>query len=136
VAERLDKRAKAVRNFIIEAVDDHPHDLLAVVSKRFGVTRQTASYHIQKLVSEKELNQTGKTHRTRFYLASRKTWQKSYRLAGHNSVQSEYDVWEADILPQLSDLPDNALDIWRYCFTEMFNNAIDHSGGSAEYRYD
>jgi len=77
VAERLDKRAKAVRNFIIEAVDDHPHDLLAVVSKRFGVTRQTASYHIRKLVSEKELTQTGKTHRTRFYLASRKIWQKS-----------------------------------------------------------
>jgi anti-sigma regulatory factor (Ser/Thr protein kinase) len=29
----------------------------------------------------------------------------------------------------LGALPDNALDIWHHGFTEMFNNAIDHSGG-------
>ncbi len=34
------------------------------------------------------------------------------------------------MLPQISDLPDNALDIWRYSFTEMFNNAVDHSSGT------
>ena len=39
-------------------------------------------------------------------------------------------MWDTDILPQIRDLPENALDIWRYCFTEMFNNAIDHSAGS------
>lgn len=26
-------------------------------------------------------------------------------------------------------MPENVLDIWQYGFTEMFNNAIDHSGG-------
>jgi anti-sigma regulatory factor (Ser/Thr protein kinase) len=101
-----------------------------MVSRNFGVTKQNASYHIQKLVGEKELTQVGKTRRTRFYLATKKTWQRQYSLAGHNPSQSEHDVWEADILPQLGDLPENALDVWRYCFTEMFNNAIDHSGGS------
>lgn len=129
MAKREDKRAQAVRDFILEVVDEHPHDLVAMVSRNFGVTKQNASYHIQKLVSEKELVQIGKTRRTRFYLATKKTWQKQYSLAGRNPSQSEHDVWEADIFPQLADLPENALDVWRYCFTEMFNNAIDHSGG-------
>ena len=31
---------------------------------------------------------------------------------------------------EISNLPDNALDIWRHCFTEMFNNAVDHSSGT------
>jgi anti-sigma regulatory factor (Ser/Thr protein kinase) len=30
----------------------------------------------------------------------------------------------------LGDQPENVMDIWQYGFTEMFNNAKDHSGGS------
>lgn len=41
----------------------------------------------------------------------------------------EYEVWLADVKPHLSDLRPDALEIWQICFTEMFNNAIDHSGG-------
>lgn len=130
MAQREDKRAQAVRDFILAAVDEHPHDLAAMVSRKFSVTRQNASYHIQKLVAAKELAQKGKTRRARFYLVPKTTWQKSYRLVGRNATHSEHDVWESDIFPQFSDLPENTLDIWRYCFTEMFNNAIDHSSGS------
>jgi anti-sigma regulatory factor (Ser/Thr protein kinase) len=39
-------------------------------------------------------------------------------------------VWTNDIQPVLGEPPENVLDIWRYCFTEMLNNAIDHSGGT------
>ena len=38
-------------------------------------------------------------------------------------------VWTQDIRPVLGDLPDNVLRLWQHGFTEMFNNAIDHSGG-------
>ena len=30
----------------------------------------------------------------------------------------------------LGEMPNNVLNIWYYGFTEMFNNAIDHSDGS------
>lgn len=42
----------------------------------------------------------------------------------------EYLVWRRDVQPALGPLPQNVLDIWQYSFTEMFNNAVDHSGGS------
>jgi anti-sigma regulatory factor (Ser/Thr protein kinase) len=80
---------------------------------------------LQRLLADSHLVRRGKTRQTRFFLAPAKSWQKHYPPG-----QSESDVWEADVLPQISDLRENALDIWRYCFTEMFNNAVDHSSGT------
>ena len=39
-------------------------------------------------------------------------------------------VWTRDIGPTLAFLPKNVFDLWNYCFTEIFNNAIDHSESS------
>jgi anti-sigma regulatory factor (Ser/Thr protein kinase) len=125
VTKRRDKRAEEARELILSLVDEHPHDLVRLVSQTLGVTKQNASYHVQKLIAEKQLTQSGKTRRARFFLAPTLIWQKRY-----SRQQSESDVWDADVLPQISDLPDNALDIWRFCFTEMFNNAVDHSSGT------
>ena len=120
-----DPRGQEIRRFILERVDQHPHDIARLTAKQFGVTRQAVNLHLQRLLTDSDLVRKGKTRRTRFFLAPKKTWQKSYPRQ-----QSESDVWENDVLPQISDLPENALDIWRYCFTEMFNNAVDHSSGT------
>jgi len=120
-----DPRGQKIRQFLLERVDQHPHDIAQLTAKQFGVTRQAVNLHLQRLLTDSDLVRKGKTRRTRFFLAPKKTWQKSY-----SRQQSESDVWENDVLPQISDLPENALDIWRYCFTEMFNNAVDHSSGT------
>jgi len=120
-----DPRGQEIRRFILERVDEHAHDIAQLTAKQFGVTRQAVNLHLQRLLADSDLVRQGKTRRTRFFLAPKKTWRKSY-----SRQQNESDVWENDILPQISDLPQNALDIWRYCFTEMFNNAVDHSLGT------
>ena len=125
-----DARGVEVRQFILANVDDHLHDIAQLTAHHFSMTRQAANLHLQRLIANRDLIKKGKTRRARFYLAPKKAWQKQYRLTGRNAAQSEHDVWEADVLPKLADLPANTLDIWRYSFTEMFNNAIDHSGGS------
>jgi uncharacterized protein DUF4325/histidine kinase-like protein len=125
VAKRRDKRAERARELILSLVEEHPADLVRLVAQTLGVTKQNASYHVQKLIADKQLTQSGRTRRARFFLAPTLVWQKHC-----SRQQSESDVWDADVLPQISDLPDNALDIWRYCFTEMFNNALDHSCGT------
>jgi len=51
---------------------------------------------------------------------------KRYELT---NALDEYDVWRADVRPHLVDLPADPLEIWQICFSEMLNNAIDHSGG-------
>jgi len=39
-------------------------------------------------------------------------------------------VWDREIAPVLGEMADNVRSIWYYGFTEMFNNAIDHSSGT------
>jgi hypothetical protein len=125
-----DSRGVEVRKYILAQVDDHPHDIAQLTARRFSMTRQAVNLHLQRLIANSDIVRKGKTRSTRFYLAPKKTWQKRYNLVGRNPSRSEHDVWESDILPQLTDLSENAVDIWRYSFTEMFNNAIDHSVGS------
>src|SRR5271155_4147923 len=107
-----DARGQEIRQFILARIDEHPHDITQLTAKQFGLTRQAVNLHLQRLLADSDLVRQGKT------------WRKYYARK-----QSESDVWERDVLPQISDLPDNALDIWRYCFTEIFNNAVDHSLG-------
>jgi hypothetical protein len=59
-----------------------------------------------------------------------------YSLVEISRVSEEYDrknlsedhVWQSLLSPIVRDLAENVRDIWRYGFTEMVNNAIDHSG--------
>lgn len=51
----------------------------------------------------------------------------------HYEIRSgleEYVVWRRDVRPLLGDASVSAIDIWEFCFTEILNNAIDHSGGT------
>jgi hypothetical protein len=120
-----DARGQEIRQFILARVAEQPHDIALLTAKQFGLTRQAVNLHLQRLLADADLVRQGKTRRTRFFLAPKKTWQRHYARQ-----QSESDVWESDVLPQISDLPGNALNIWLYCFTEMFNNAVDHSSGT------
>ncbi|MEO8165148.1 MAG: DUF4325 domain-containing protein, partial [Betaproteobacteria bacterium] len=53
-------------------------------------------------------------------------WSHLYKI---ESGLAEDVVWRNDVLPVLGILPDNVSNIWHFGFTEMFNNAIDHSEG-------
>ena len=88
------------------------------------VTRQAAHYHLRRLVEAGELRPVG-AGRTRRY-ARRFSWTGQYDLVG----LEEDRVWTevATELGEISQLNHNAARIARYAFTEMLNNAIDHSG--------
>lgn len=120
-------RSEAIRSFILKNVEEFGDDLANITAKRFNITRQAVSKHIKKIVMEGVLLEFGNT-RNRFYrLAKVVDWKKTYPI---NSKLAEDIVWRTDVRPILGDLPDNIMSIWDYGFTEMFNNAIDHSDGS------
>lgn len=119
-------RGEVVRRFIVEHVEKHPVDIARIVSEKFGVTRQAANKHIQNLVLENALIPDGKTRARSYKLAPLLSWKKTYQI---NSGVTEDQVWNGDVAPSLGQVPKNVMDIWHYGFTEMFNNAIDHSEG-------
>jgi anti-sigma regulatory factor (Ser/Thr protein kinase) len=122
----MDRSEKNIREFLIHNVEAHPSDIAKVAAKRFGVSRQAVNRHLRALVAEGIL------------LAQGHTRGRSYALVEHEVAYNftlspnleEDKIWRDVAAPALVDIRDNVLSICQHGFTEMVNNAIDHSEGS------
>jgi anti-sigma regulatory factor (Ser/Thr protein kinase) len=121
-------RTGDIRRFILEHVEAHPADVARITAAKFDITRQAVNKHMSRLRSEGALAETGNTRNRAYKLAALTEWTGIYDVA---PSLAEDLIWSSDIRPNLGDLPHNAMNIWQHGFTEMFNNAIDHSEGSA-----
>jgi DNA-binding transcriptional ArsR family regulator len=120
-------RGEDVRRFILDHVDEHPSDIAKRAASHFHITRQAVHKHMRRLVDEGALTEAGQTRNREYKLAPRSKWEQTYRI---EAALAEDIVWTRDVRPALGRLPDNVIKIWQHGFTEMFNNAIDHSEGS------
>jgi anti-sigma regulatory factor (Ser/Thr protein kinase) len=116
-----------VRRFILEHVERYPLDIAKRAATRFHITRQAVHKHLRRLVEEGALTESGQTRGRSYRLATLFHWERSYPI--RPDLQEDV-VWTQDIRLRLGELPDNVLRLWQHGFTEMFNNAIDHSEGS------
>jgi len=116
-------RSNAIRQYIIDNIPAHPDDIAGITAKRFGITRQAVSRHLNKLVEEGAIEKDGRTKATRYSLRPLAEDEFTVDVAG-----LEEDVlWRQKARPLLEEAPDNILAICNYGFTEIVNNVIDHS---------
>jgi anti-sigma regulatory factor (Ser/Thr protein kinase) len=124
------KRAKSgeVRQFILEHVKDHPKDIASFSAQQFGISRQAINRHLQHLTEQNWLEVEGTTRNKTYRLKALEQFEQTYALAG----LEEHRVWGKDIAPRLLKLKlaKTVMTVWEYGFTEMLNNAIDHSNGT------
>ncbi len=125
---RVNSPGENVRRFIVEHVEKYPGSIAKVTAEHFNITRQAVSKHLQKLTAEGCLTETGHTRNRAYKLAALSTWQQTYQIV---PGLAEDVVWTNDVSSALGQLPDNVKNIWHHGFTEMFNNAIDHSEGKS-----
>jgi len=124
---KVRSRGEKIRSFVLENVESNPRDIAKRAAAEFGITRQAVNKHLVQLVKEKALIETGNTRNRTYKLCPIAEVEKAYPLTP--DVQEDV-VWRNDVLQLLAGLPENVIDIWSYCFTEMFNNAIDHSAAT------
>lgn len=120
-------RGEDVRRYILDTVAEHTADIAKVTSDHFAISRQAVGQHLGKLVADGSLNAKGNTRSRRYALLPLASWSRIY---SREHPLEEFDVWQNDIRSILHKLPENVFNIWHYGFTEMFNNAIDHAGGT------
>ena len=100
------------------------------LAAEFGVSRQFASRAVAELVAERKLIKIGST-RSAFYTlpGNELLVGQRIRLTLENRNLVEHEVLEKvmDHLPFLKVGKENILSIFRYAFSEILNNAIDHS---------
>ncbi len=115
-----------IRRLILTELEAHPHDIAKVAAEHFGITRQAVHRHLNSLLKDGLIEATGRTRRKRYTL-------KCVSVSEVLSLKDNRDedrVWRTLVEPQLTGLRDNVLRICQYGFTEIFNNAIEHSEGS------
>ena len=120
-------RGEKIRRYILNRIEKSPDDVTKATAKQFGITRQAVNKHLRRLQAEGVLRPSGKTRASVYQLAPLSKWSHYWEI---EPGLAEDIVWSRDVRDILGDMPDNVLDIWSYGFTEMFNNAIDHSDGS------
>jgi anti-sigma regulatory factor (Ser/Thr protein kinase) len=126
-SEAIKKRGQ-LRNFLLDNIREHPSNIVKIATEKFDVSRQSVNAHLKKLILEGVITAEGGTRDKRYFLNDLNTLKKTYKIT---PTLAEDVVWRNDIETMLSFLSESVLNAWHYCFTEMFNNAIDHSDGSS-----
>ena len=129
---RVRARGEEIRRFILDRVESAPTEIARLTADKFGISRQGANKHLDKLVGQGNLIQAGERRQRVYQLQPLVEWWNWYQLA---DSPKEDLVWRADVEHLLEALPANVLDIWHYGFTEMFNNVLDHSEGTRAVVY-
>jgi DNA-binding Lrp family transcriptional regulator len=117
-------RSTEIETALLEAVADHPRDLVRVVADDLSLTRAAVATRVRALIDAGYLEKIGTTRPE--YRAGR-----NRRAAFEHSLNglAEDLVWYREVSPLLAGLPANIVDICHHGLTEMVNNAIDHSEG-------
>lgn len=119
------KRAGLIRRFLLNAVQAGNPTLIHDAMEIFGLSRQAIHGHLSALVDLGCVSATGNTRGRSYVLGPVRTHMEIFSLKG----LSESKVYYGELAFMFKDLPKEIENICHYGFTEILNNAIDHSGG-------
>ena len=119
---------------IIEIADKNGRISTKDLSVQFGVSRQYVNQLISGLIQEKKIIKIGGT-RSAFYISASyakehpdilpTVFRKKYKNIGLEEHRVLMEI-EGNF-PRVIGLPENVRSIFTFAFSEMFNNAIEHS---------
>ena len=110
---------------VSEDVSSHPSDLTRFYAERFGISRVAAGKYIKQLEEQGWIARSGPATRPIYSPGFKRQVCKRHPIKN----LEEHAVWEGEFRRYFALTP-NVVSIASHGFTEMLNNAIDHSGGS------
>lgn len=114
-----------LKKYILRHIQDGDPKTVTKAMEAYGVSRTTVNHYLNGLLQDGVILRD-KSKPANFTLAG-KTSTFHYSTA---DGLEEDRIFNADIAPLLQDVANNVFEIWRYSFTEMMNNAIDHAEAS------
>jgi anti-sigma regulatory factor (Ser/Thr protein kinase) len=122
-------KTKEIHDFILENIQVHSTGIAALVSERFGISRQAANRHLQHLQEAGMVDASGNRRNKHYSLKPKQSKHYEFALGQH---LQEHVVWLENIKPVVSSaVGKNTYNILNYGFSEILNNAIDHSEGTS-----
>ncbi len=112
--------------WISAAASEHSHDLADHMEERTGASRRACLAALRRLVDARWLSRSGTAQKPVYGPGALRQVARSYTLFG---LQEDIP-WQRDFAPHF-DLPPHVARMIQHGFTELVNNAADHSGGSS-----
>lgn len=116
---------KELKTLITAKAVANPTHLCAELAAQFGVSRSTMGKWLRALIDEGWITRQGSRSHPVYKPSVLRQVNRSYDLAGLD----EQTPWERDFSPCF-ELPPNVARLAHHAFTELLNNAVDHSGGT------
>ncbi len=118
-------RLHALTSWITTAVLNHPDDLVPALMAHAGVRRATALKLLRQLGAAGWLLRQRRGRSYRYSPGPMREVVRRYEIAGLD----EDSPWRRDFV-RAFNLTEGVLPMVRHAFSELVNNAIDHSGGT------
>jgi len=116
------EKKESVKAYILEKVSEDCQNLSKTVSENLGINQATVHRYIEELLEE---NIIIRQKRGKYELKEKDITFVLSRASG--DLRSDIAVYERTLEPYVANMAGNVQSIWAYVFTEMINNAIDHS---------
>jgi anti-sigma regulatory factor (Ser/Thr protein kinase) len=120
------QQRESVFQYLLMNVRNHPEDIVKVTQEKFSLSRPAILRYVNALADDKKITIEGTTKNRKYTLLAINTFKKVYPITPH---LAEDKVWRDDISALLPKLSKNVFDICQYGFSEIFNNALEHSEG-------
>ena len=101
--------------------------LPSLATAQTGLSRVAVSRRLQKLVGGAYLRRQGSGTRPSYALGPHRFWLATLPRLDIARSGGEMAIWERHLAPLLEDLRANVKSLANTAFTEMLNNALDHS---------
>ncbi len=122
------KKREEVIEFILLNLRAHGKDIVKFTQEKFGLSRTTILRYLDALAKQQRIEiSEGATHREYTLLPTLEI-EKQFEITPQ---LAEDRVWREDLRPALNGEQDNVIRLLEYGFSEIFNNAIEHSEGSS-----
>lgn len=116
------QKREEIKRYLLKHINQRDRDYIAKAQDAYGISKTTVYNYVRQLVESGAI-QACADGSFPYQLVS-----TSYQFLYHTADQLEEDrIFDRDIAPLLRNLARNVFDIWRYSFTEMMNNAIEHA---------
>ena len=119
-------RSSPVRKFIINNLSNHQKDIIRMVVRKFGLSRQAALRHMYILITDGKVTATGRTKDRTYQL--KPLDEKSFSFSITPELKEDH-IFHEKISPYVDSLAPELKEICEYGFSQIMINVISHSKG-------
>lgn len=113
---------KAIQFYILGKISEKCDNISRTTAEAFSINQNTAHTYINELAEKGIIR---RVKRGQYELIKEEYRYELKRERGE--LDSDIAVYENCMFPHVKELRKNLQEIWSYAFSEMINNAIDHS---------